>query len=148
MVQPDPVLAIGGKKKCFRPSLESFRHVTFCFEHLFTPGQLVFFLPSLFFFFFWEAMIFTFPGEWHLENTVWVLLCSLLLECRWCRSSWVCTASCTHLHVIVSDCPSLCTHLNLNSRCQIQLQVTPWKWLLQLKQFSFPLTPLLLQPLQ
>lgn len=40
-----------GEKICFRPALESFRHATFCFEHLFTPGQLVFFLPSLFFFF-------------------------------------------------------------------------------------------------
>ena len=147
MVQPDPVLATGGKKNVLGHHLSLSDMLLFALSIYLLQVSLCFSCLA-FFFFFWEAMIFTFPGEWHLENTVWVLLCSLLLECRWCRSSWVCTASCTHLHVIVSDCPSLCTHLNLNSRCQIQLQVTPWKWLLQLKQFSFPLTPLLLQPLQ
>lgn len=65
MVQPDPVWNIG-EKKSFRPALESFRHATFFFEHLFTPGsvQFVFFLPRLrilFFFFSLRSHDFYFP---------------------------------------------------------------------------------------
>ena len=70
MVQPDPVVDFGEKKKkkkkTFRPALEYFRHPTFFFEHLFTPGSVCVFLAepwNLFFFFSREGMLFISLGN-------------------------------------------------------------------------------------
>lgn len=100
-------------------------------------------LESVFLFFFPERPCFLFPLEMAFRKASVGLTCSLLPECRWHDSPWVCTASCTHLRVTVSDRPSLCTR---TPRHKFTLTDPapghPWKRLSKWKQFSFPLTPL------
>ena len=132
MVQPDPVVDFGKKKKQtkpFRPALESFRHPTFFFEHLFTPGSACVFLAepwNLSFFFFPRGHAFYFPWKWRLENPVW----GSRAHCCWTVGDTTapeCALPPAHTYVSLSQVAHLYahTHLSTNSRSQIELQVTP-----------------------